>query len=192
MTGRLVVLASGEGTTLQAVLDACRDDPGFGWDVVGVVVDRTPTGAARRAGAAGVPVEVVSPTQHPDRGDWDVALAETVAGYRPGLVFSAGFQRILGAPFLARFPGRIINTHPSLLPRFPGRFAVRDTLAAGGDVAGATVHWVDAGVDTGPVIAQATVRIYPGDDVHSLTARIQAAERPLVVATLTDLAKELA
>ncbi len=190
MTARVVVLASGAGTTLQAVLEAAGN-PGYGVEVVAVVTDRAPTGAAGRAEAHGVPVRVVPPADYPDRPSWDRGLAEVVGAAAPDLVLCAGFQRILGPAFLARFGGRTLNTHPSLLPAFPGRHAVADTLAAGAARTGATVHWVDAGVDTGPVIAQVELAVDPGDDVASLTARIQAAERPLVVATLGRLVKEL-
>lgn len=186
MPARLVVLASGAGTTLQAVLDA-EAGGDLGARVVAVVVDRAGCGAEERARAARRPVEVVLPGDYPDRATWDAAASQAVARHRPDLVFSAGFMRVLGPDFLARFGGRTVNTHPSLLPRFPGRHAVRDALAAGVPTSGATVHWVDAGVDTGPVIAQVEVEVRPGDDEASLTARIQAAERRLVVDTLREL-----
>jgi phosphoribosylglycinamide formyltransferase-1 len=185
---RLVVLASGAGTTLQAVLDA-ESSGELDSRVVAVVVDRPGCGAQQRATALGRPVEVVVPADYPDRPAWDLALAEAVDGHAPDLVFCAGFMRVLGPSFLARFGDRTLNTHPSLLPRFPGRHAVRDALAAGATTTGATVHWVDAGVDTGPVIAQVEVGVQPGDDEASLTARIQEAERRLVVDTLKELVR---
>jgi phosphoribosylglycinamide formyltransferase-1 len=185
---RLVVLASGHGSTLQAVLDA-SGDASFGARVVGVVVDRA-CPAEARAERAGIPVVRVRPGDHPSRADWDRAVADAVAAGEPDLVFLAGFMRILGEPFLRRFGGRTVNTHPSLLPRFPGPHAVRDALAAGATVTGATVHWVDAGVDTGPVIGQVAVDVLPGDTETTLTARIQQAERGLVVSYLRKLVND--
>lgn len=178
MSARLVVLASGEGTTLQALLDAELG-------VVAVVTDRPGTGAAARAERSGVPVETVALTDYAERRHWDGALAEAIGAHRPDLVCCAGFMRIIGAPVLQRF--RLTNTHPALLPSFPGAHPVRDTLAAGFTVTGATVHWVDAGVDTGPVIAQVTVPVEPGDTEGTLHARIKAAEAPLYVATIRRL-----
>ncbi|MHB8449738.1 MAG: phosphoribosylglycinamide formyltransferase [Mycobacteriales bacterium] len=190
MPARLVVLASGAGTTLQALLDAAAVAD-FGARVVGLVVDRPGSGAERRASGAGIPVSLVCPAEFATRDAWDAAVTAVVGDYRPDLVVSAGFMRILGAEFLAAFGGRTVNTHPSLLPAFPGQHAVREALAAGATMTGATVHWVDAGVDTGPVIAQVEVPVHPGDDEVALTARIQAAERPLVVATVRRLVKEM-
>lgn len=186
MLARLVVLASGAGSTLQAVLDA-EQDPQFPARVAAVVVDRMGTGAQHRAERAGRPVEVVLLADHPDREAWDAALTAAAGRHAPDLVLCAGFMRLLGADFLARFGGRTVNTHPSLLPLFPGRHAARDALAAGASESGATVHWVDAGLDTGPVIAQVRVPVRPGDDEAALMARIQSAERPLVVSTLRKL-----
>lgn len=190
MPARLVVLASGEGTTLQAFLDACAD-PGYGAAVVAVVTDRPGTRAAERAVGAGLPARVVPLADYPDRGAWDAALAAAVGGYRPDLVVLAGFMKILGPAFLAEFGGRTVNTHPSLLPAHPGAHAVAETVAAGDVETGATVHFVDAGVDTGPVIAQVRVPVRAGDDEATLHARIKAAEAPLYVETVRRLTREL-
>jgi len=182
------VLASGTGSTLQALLDA-TSDPSYGARVVAVGVDRDGTPAADKACAAGVPVLVVRPGDLVDRSAWDVALADAVAVHAPDLIVCAGFMRLLGAQVLARFPQRIVNTHPSLLPAFPGRHAVADALAHGVKLAGVTVHLVDEGVDTGPVLAQAAVPVLPGDDEAALRSRIQDVERPLYVDVVGRLAR---
>jgi phosphoribosylglycinamide formyltransferase-1 len=186
---RLVVLVSGEGTTLQAILDAARD-PAYGATVVAVITDRPGTGAEKRAARAGLRAQVVELAQFADRTSWDSELAKVVGRYQPDLVVCAGFMKILGAPFLAEFGGRILNTHPALLPLFPGAHGVRDALAAGATQTGATVHWVDAGVDTGPVVAQVVVPIEPDDDEDALHARIKAAEAPLFVETIRRIVQE--
>lgn len=184
---RLVVLVSGEGTTLQAILDAARDSS-YGAIVVAVLADRTGTGAETRARTAGLRTQVVSLADFADRPAWDATLTAAVARYEPDLVVCAGFMKILAPSFLAAFDGRVTNTHPALLPLHPGAHAVRDTLAAGATQSGATVHWVDAGVDTGPLIAQVVVPVEPGDDEDRLHARIKAAEAPLYVETIGRLA----
>jgi phosphoribosylglycinamide formyltransferase 1 len=177
-----VVLASGSGSLLQALLDA--DGPGR---VVAVVSDRAGVGALERARDAGVTAEVVAPGDHDDRTAWDEALAGAVAAHAPDLVVSAGFARLLGAAFLARFGGRTINTHPALLPAFPGAHPVRDTVAHGVKVTGATVHLVDAGVDTGPVLAQEAVGVLADDTEESLHERIKVIERRMLVETVAAL-----
>lgn len=176
---RLVVLVSGTGSNLAALLGACQD-VGYGARVAAVVADRDCTGL-KHATSAGVPTAVVPPSDYPHRSAWDEALAQAVAQHDPALVVCAGFMRLLGAAFLERFEGRIINTHPSLLPDFPGAHAVRDALAAGAVRAGATVFWVDAGVDTGAHIAQVEVPVLAGDNEASLTERIKAAETPQLI-----------
>jgi phosphoribosylglycinamide formyltransferase-1 len=145
------------------------------------VADRASAGALDLARAAGVPTAVVAPGDFADRAAWDRALAEAIAVFRPHLVVSAGFMRILGAAVLDRFDGRVVNTHPALLPAFPGAHAVRDALAFGAKVTGCTLHVVDAGVDTGPVVAQVAVPVEPGDDEATLHERIKVAERRLLV-----------
>lgn len=188
LPARLVVLASGEGRTLQAVLDATAD-PAFGAEVVAVGTDRDGVRAVERARTAGVEAFTVRLTDHPDRASWDRALAEEIARHEPDLVVCAGFLRILGRPVLERFPYRVVNTHPALLPAFPGAHAVREALAYGVKVTGVTVHLVDEGVDTGPVVAQAAVVVEPGDTEQSLHARIQSVEQPLYVETVGRLAR---
>lgn len=176
----MVVLVSGTGTNLGALL-AAHGDPAYGARVVGVVADKTGIAALDLAREAGVPTVVVAPGDFTDRSRWDAALAEAIAVFRPDLVVSAGFMRILGAAVLDRFPERILNTHPALLPAFPGAHGVRDALAYGVRVTGCTLHVIDAGTDTGPIVAQTAVEVLPDDDEASLHARIKVAERQLLV-----------
>ena len=182
MAPRIVVLASGSGTLLQALLDS--DLRPF---IVAVGTDRGDAGALGRAVNRGVPTFVVDPAAFANRADWDEALQEAVSAQDPDLIVSAGFMRILCPEFVAAFAGRIINTHPALLPQFPGAYAVRDALAAGVRETGCTVHYIDEGVDTGPIIAQVTVEILPGDDEATLHERIKVAERSLLIAVITEL-----
>jgi phosphoribosylglycinamide formyltransferase-1 len=186
---RLVVLVSGSGSNLAALLEASRE-PTFGAQVVGVGADRPGILALDRAEAAGVPVFVERLVDHPDRAAWDRALTEAVAAHRPDLVVSAGFMKIVGPAFLARFEGRMINTHPALLPSFPGAHGVRDALSYGAKITGVTVHLVDSGVDSGPVLAQAPVPVLPGDDEDTLHERIKTVERVLLVEVVGRLARE--
>lgn len=183
---RLVVLASGSGTLLQALLDAAVD-PAYPAEVAAVGTDRPGVEALNRATRSDVPAFVVRPAEHPDRPAWDRALLAAVLEHRPNLVVSAGFMRILGAPFLDGIGRPVINTHPALLPAFPGAHAVRDALAHGVTVTGTTVHLVDAGVDTGPILAQEAVPVLPGDTEAELHERIKIAERRLLVATVATL-----
>ncbi|WP_275591716.1 phosphoribosylglycinamide formyltransferase [Lentzea nigeriaca] len=182
---RVVVLVSGSGTLMQALLDA--DLP---IEVVAVGADRENIEGLKRAERAGVPHFVVKLRDHADRSAWDVALTEAVASYEPDLVVSAGFMKIIGPEFLARFGGRMINTHPALLPAFPGAHGVRDALDYGVHVTGSTVHLVDAGVDTGPILAQEAVVVEPGDTEETLHERIKVVERRLLVETVGRLARE--
>jgi len=186
---RVVVLVSGSGTLLQAVLDASAD-PGFPVHVVAVGADRPDIEGLARAERAGRPTFVTRLADHPDRDAWDKALTEAVAAYEPDLVVSAGFMKILGATFLERFAGRVLNTHPALLPAFPGAHAVADAIAHGVRVTGATVHLVDAGVDTGPIVAQQAVTVAPEDDVETLHERIKVVERRLLVDVVALMARE--
>lgn len=188
MPFRLVVLVSGSGTNLAALLSAAAD-PSYGATVVAVGADRDGIDALAHASRDGIPTFVCRVVDYADRGAWDSALADAVAVHAPDLVVSAGFMKILGPTFLSAFP-RTINTHPSLLPAFPGAHAVREALAAGVEVTGATVHFVDAGVDTGPVIAQVEVRVDRRDDEASLHERIKVAEREMLVETVRRLAQE--
>jgi phosphoribosylglycinamide formyltransferase 1 len=181
---RLVVLASGSGTTLQAIIDDVR----LGTQVVAAGTDVPGCEAMGRAERAGVSTFAVALRDFPDRAAWNAELAEAIAKHDPDLVVLAGFMRVLAPSVVTRF--RIVNTHPALLPAFPGAHAIRDALAAGVAVTGVTVHWVDEGVDTGPVIAQVPVPIEAGDDEETLRARIQAAEKPLYLETLNKLCQE--
>ena len=183
---RVVVLASGSGSLLQALLDEAGT---CGVEVVAVVSDRRGVAALDRARAAGVEPAVVTVSDHPDRAAWDAALADTVAAAGPDLVVSAGFMKVLGPAFLARFGGRTINTHPALLPAFPGAHGVRDALAYGVKVTGATVHLVDDGVDTGPVLAQEAVVVDPDDTEETLHERIKVVERRMLVETVAALVR---
>jgi formyltetrahydrofolate-dependent phosphoribosylglycinamide formyltransferase len=185
---RLLVLASGAGSTLQAILDAAAD-PGFGATVVAVGSDVPGCGAMTRAEGAGVETFAVALRDYSTREAWNEALGAVISGYRPDLVVCAGFMRVLGPSIVARF--KILNTHPSLLPAFPGAHAVRDALAYGVKVSGVTVHWVDEGLDSGPILAQAAVPVEAGDDEESLRARIQAVEKPLYVQTISQLSQRI-
>ena len=188
MTVRLVVLASGSGSTLQAILDATAD-PGFGARVVAAGTDRPGCLAMRRAAEAGVPTFAVPLADYPDRAGWDAALAEAIAGHDPDLVLLAGFMRVLAAGTVNRF--EMVNTHPSLLPSFPGGHAIADALAHGVKITGVTVHRVDAGLDSGPILAQAAVPVLDGDTPDSVRERIQAAEKPLFLDTIWQLCRSV-
>ena len=189
MSARLVVLVSGAGTNLQALLDACAHES-FGAVVVAVGADRTGIEGLARARRAGVPVFAHRVEDHSSREEWTKALTVSCASHRPDLVISAGFMKLVGQDFLARFGGRFINTHPSLLPAFPGTHGVADALAYGVKVSGCTVFLVDAGTDTGPVIAQAAVAVREDDDVATLHERIKVAERALLVDTVGRMVRE--
>lgn len=188
---RLVVLVSGSGTNLQALLDAIAADPdGFGARIVAVGADRDGIAGLERAERAGLPVFVCRVKDHADRDAWDRALTEATAAHAPDLVVSAGFMKILGKAFLDRFGGRVVNTHPALLPSFPGAHGVRDALAYGAKVTGCTVHFVDDGVDTGPIIAQGVVEVRDEDDESALHERIKEVERALLVDVVGRLARD--
>ncbi|MEN0072207.1 MAG: phosphoribosylglycinamide formyltransferase [Propionicimonas sp.] len=184
---RLVVLVSGAGTLLQALLDA-RNAGDLAADVVAVGSDRTDAPALRRARDAGVETFVHPLRPGDDRAAWDAGLAATVAGFAPDLVVSAGFMKLVGPAFLERFEGRMVNTHPALLPSFPGTHAVADALAHGVKVTGATLFTVDEGVDTGRIIALAAVAVHDGDTAASLHERIKVVERRLLVAFVNQYA----
>lgn len=187
MTFRVVVLVSGSGTLLQALLDAIADD-GLAAQVVGVVADKADCLGLERARRAGVPAIGHPLVRGVDRATWDAELAEIVAGFEPDLVASAGFMKLLGEAFLSRFGGRTINTHPALLPSFPGMHGPRDALAYGVKVSGASVFMVDDGVDTGSILAQGAVPVLDGDTVDELHERIKVVERRLLVDVVRDLA----
>jgi phosphoribosylglycinamide formyltransferase 1 len=182
---RLVVLASGTGSLLASLLQAARGEyPGR---VVAVGADRD-CPAVEIAASAGVPTFVVRLADCPDRAAWDTTLTEAAARHEPDWVVSAGFMKILGPQFLCRYMGRIVNTHPALLPAFPGAHAVPASLEYGVKVTGATVHLVDAGTDTGPILAQEAVPVLDGDDEASLHERIKVVERRLLADVLAALA----
>ena len=184
---RVVVLVSGSGTNLQALLDAGPPEH-TGYAVVAVGADRPETGGEARARARGIPTFVVRLSDFPSRPEWDRALTDEVAAHTPDLVVSAGFMKVLGERFLAA--NRVINTHPALLPSFPGRHGVRDALAHGVKVTGCTCHWVDAGVDTGPILDQRAVLVLAGDTQESLHERIKVVEREMLVQAVGRLAAD--
>ena len=182
---RVAVLLSGTGSLCAALL-AATDDPAYPAEVVVVGSDRAAEGL-EHARRRGIPTFTCALREHPDRAAWDRALADELTAHRPGLVVSAGFMKLVGPAVLEAFGGRLINTHPALLPAFPGAHAVRDALAAGATTTGATVHLVDAGLDTGPVLAQREVAVLPDDDEAGLHERIKDVERELLVETVAQL-----
>ncbi|QDY89019.1 phosphoribosylglycinamide formyltransferase [Arthrobacter sp. UKPF54-2] len=184
---RIVVLVSGTGSNLQAVIDAVQAGE-LDVELAAVGADRAGTYGVERSAAAGIPTFVVDFQAYPDRAAWNAALTEAVAAYRPDVVVSSGFMRIVSADFIDAFGGKYLNTHPALLPAFPGAHGVRDALAYGVKVTGCTVHWADAGVDTGPIIAQEAVTVADGDTEETLHERIKTVERRLLVSTLKSLA----
>jgi phosphoribosylglycinamide formyltransferase 1 len=189
MTARLVVLVSGEGTNLQALIDACRDDE-YGAQVVAVGADRPAISALSRAERAGIPAFTVRLADYAARADWDAALTGACAAYAPDLIVLAGFMKLVGKQFLDSFGGRCVNTHPALLPSFPGAHAVREALARGVKVTGCTVLVVDEGVDSGPIVAQAPVPVADDDDEAVLHERIKVTERALLVSTVGRMVRE--
>jgi phosphoribosylglycinamide formyltransferase-1 len=173
---KLLLLASGSGTLAQAVIDA-------GFDICALVSDVPDAQVVQRAEAANIETKVI-PYRKP-RSDWDRDLFDYVSSKSPDLIVSVGFMRILNSDFVSTF--KVINSHPALLPAFPGAHAVRDALAAGVNITGCTVHWVDEGIDTGKIIAQAEVSVSPDDDESSLHERIKIVERELIVKTIKEL-----
>lgn len=186
---RVVVLISGGGSNLAALLAACEDSD-YGVEVVAVGADRPSAAGLDLARERGIATFVERVGDYADRAQWDDALTAAVAAHRPDLVVSAGFLKLVGATFLAAFPGRYLNTHNSLLPAFPGMTAPADALAHGVKVAGATLFVVDDGVDTGPIIAQTVVPVLDDDDVDTLTERIKTAERAQLVDIVGRMARE--
>jgi phosphoribosylglycinamide formyltransferase 1 len=182
---RLVVLASGTGSLLASLLDAATGD--YPARVVAVGVDRD-CRAVEIATEASLPTFTVRLADHPDRAAWDAALTAAVAAHAPDLVVSAGFMKILGPQFLTQFCGRTLNTHPTLLPAFPGAHGVAEALAYGVKVTGCTVHLVDAGTDTGPILAQQPVAVLDDDDEQTLHERIKVTERRLLVDVVAAVA----
>lgn len=182
-SSRIVVLISGGGSIMQALIEAAGD-PQYGGRVVGVVSDRASAGGLQIAADAGIATAVVALGDFLDRDTWNRAVAQAIAAFKPDLIVLAGFMKILGEPSLTNFDGRIINTHPALLPSFPGAHGVRDALEAGVKITGCSVIVVDAGVDSGPILAQAAVDVWDNDTEETLHERIKVVERTLVVDTV--------
>jgi len=180
---------SGSGTNLQALLDASAE-PAYGAQVVAVGADRDGIEGLARAERAGVPTFVLRVGDLPSREDWDRALAEQVAAFKPDLVVLAGFMKLVGPAFLDAHGGRTLNTHPALSPSFPGMHGPADALEYGVKVTGATLFVVDAGVDTGAIVAQTAVPVEDDDTVASLHERIKAAERAMLVDSVGRIARE--
>jgi len=173
---------------MAALVSACGE-ASYGATVAAVITDRPDAAGLTIAAAAGIPTAVVAPGDFPDRLTWDAAIARTAAAFEPDLIVCAGFMRLLGAPVLDAFPKKIVNTHPALLPAFPGAKAVRDALAAGVKLTGCTVMLVDEGVDTGPILAQRAVDVREDDSEDTLHERIKAVERELMVATIGTMVR---
>ena len=182
---RLVILASGNGSLAQAIFDA--DLASQGAEVVALICDQPEAYVLQRAELRHIESYLIPMVA--DRDLWNIELENLIAALRPDLVVSAGFMRILPEAITARF--KIINSHPALLPNFPGAHAVRDALTAGASETGTTIHWVDAGIDTGEVIAQEKIEILPSDTEESLHERIKIIERGLIVATIRQLVPSL-
>ncbi|MFC0675813.1 phosphoribosylglycinamide formyltransferase [Brachybacterium hainanense] len=183
----IVVLISGTGSNLAALLDASRAE-GSSYEIVGVIADREAAGLAH-ARNAGIPTEVVRLKDFPDRDAWNHGVRLAVDRFAPQLIVLAGFMKLFGPELLEAYPDRIINTHPALLPSFPGAHGVRDALAYGVRVTGATVFVVDAGIDTGRILAQEALTILPEDDETSLHERIKAIERRMLVDVVEQLTR---
>jgi len=186
---RLVVLVSGSGTNLQALLDACRD-PSYGAVVVAVGSDRSDIEGLARAEREGIDTFVHRVADYQTRAQWDAALTRSVAAYEPDLIVSAGFMKLSGEAFLTAFPGRYVNTHPALLPSFPGMHGARDALRHGVRITGATLFVVDAGIDTGPIVAQTAVPVLDDDTEATLHERIKTSERAMLVQTVGAMVRD--
>jgi len=182
---RIVILASGSGSIAQAIIDAQKSGA-LNAEIVSLISDKATAQVLQRSATAGIPNQVIPMTT--DRLQWDSKIISALTELQPDLVVSAGFMRILSAECVSKF--KIVNSHPALLPLFPGAHAVRDALAAGASKTGTTIHWVDSGVDTGEIIAQEEVEITAGDTQESLHERIKIVERRLYVATLQQLLNE--
>lgn len=186
---RLVVLVSGAGTNLQALIDAC-EDPDYGARVVAVGADRWDIEGLARAERAGIPTFVKTVDTHDSRDAWDLALARAVAGFEPDLVVLAGFMKLVSPEFLSRFEHRVVNTHPALSPAFPGTKGPADALDYGVKVTGCTLFVVDPGVDTGQIIAQRVVDVLDDDTPATLHERIKVAERDMLVDVVGRMSRE--
>ncbi len=183
------MLVSGSGTNLQALIDATAD-PNYGATIVAVGADRENIEGLERAKRHGIPTFVLSVKDFQDRASWDVALTAKVTEFDPELVVLAGFMKLAGPHFLAKFGGRTLNTHPALSPSFPGMQGPKDALEYGVKITGATLFVVDAGVDTGPIVAQVSVPVLTDDDVETLHERIKTSERTMLVEWVGKLARQ--
>jgi phosphoribosylglycinamide formyltransferase-1 len=186
---RLVVLVSGSGTNLQALLDAATD-PAYGATVVAVGADRDGIEGLARAERAGVPTFVRRVKEFADRAAWDAEVTELVASHEPDIVVLAGFMKLMGKSYVSRLGARTVNTHPALSPSFPGMHGPADALAYGVKVTGCTLFVIDDGVDTGPIVDQVAVRVDDGDTVETLHERIKEAEREMLVGSVGRMARE--
>ncbi|MDO4665067.1 MAG: phosphoribosylglycinamide formyltransferase [Actinomycetaceae bacterium] len=186
---QIVVLISGTGSNLKALIDATAS-PTYGVSIAAVISDKTSAQGLAYATNAGIETTVVAPSDYENKAEWDRALARAVRAYQPDLVVCAGFMRLLGEPFLREFVGKVVNTHPALLPAFPGAHAVRDALAHGVKLSGATVFFIDEGIDTGAIVAQVAVPVVAEDDENTLGERIKDAERRQLVDVVGRLARE--
>lgn len=185
---RVAVLVSGSGTNLQALLDAAAADSDFGAEIDVVISDRPGVPALRRAGDAGIPVEIVSWSDYQDRDAFSAAVCDAAERHGAEALVLAGFMRILAPVAVGRFPNRIVNIHPALLPAFPGARPVAEALEHGVKVTGVTVHFVDEDVDNGPIIAQVPVDVMPGDDEAALRDRVHAVEHAIFPRVVKALA----
>lgn len=193
MRKQIAVLASHAGTVLQAIIDGCADGK-LAADVCLIISNNSGSGAAQRAERHRIPFRHLSGQTHPEPGSLDAAIVEALAEHRADIVFLAGYMKKLGPRTLSQYRGRILNTHPALLPKFGGQgmYGARvhaAVLAAGERVTGVSVHHVEGDYDTGPVLAQCQVPVLPGDDVEALSARVQSRERQFVVETLDRIAR---
>lgn len=189
VTARIVVLVSGSGTNLQALIDASAD-PAYGARIVAVGADRDHILGLDRASKADIPTFVVPLNGFESREEWDRALTAAVGAYEPDLVVLAGFMKLVGDTFLAEFGGRTVNTHPALSPSFPGMAGPADALAYGVKITGCTLFVVDAGVDTGVIVAQTAVPVEDDDTVETLHERIKVGERKMLADTVGRMARE--
>ncbi len=185
MSFNVVVLASGTGSLFEALIQSQQD-----YEVVALITDNPDAGAIAIADTFGIQVEICDLDSFSTRTDWNSALRALIAEYQPDLVVSAGFMKVIGEQVVNEFNEKLINIHPSLLPNFPGAHAVEDALNAGVTRTGTTVHFVDAGVDSGPIIAQREVEISQNDSIESLHERIKTVERELIVEVVKSFARE--
>ena len=186
---KIAVLASGSGTNLQNLIAQLHRDKNCHIEIAVVISDRKNAYALQRAKRAGIPQEIIRSQDFKNRTEFDAAIAKKIQGYDIDLIVLAGYMKLFQPPFVRQFQNKIVNIHPSLLPAFPGANAIADTLAYGVKVSGVTVHFVDEGVDTGPIIAQASVPVYEDDDEETLHHRIQIEEHKLYPQVIKNYAQ---